>query len=116
MTASLEGAKSPLSVLTAAIQEEQHEAQPQSQDANGNGQIVKSQGKAGQSLAADGKLVEEEEREEGTAKLSTWLNWMRAAGGWSFMGIQILTLAADRGFYVLCGPPPPPFVSFSNFN
>lgn len=50
--------------------------------------------------AAASRLMSREYREEGTASLSTWLMWCRAAGGRTFLTVQILALAFDRAFYV----------------
>lgn len=45
-------------------------------------------------------IMTAEEREFGLSKFSNWLTWLKYAGGWPFIGLQILFLLIDRFLYV----------------
>jgi ABC-type multidrug transport system ATPase subunit len=45
-------------------------------------------------------IMTAEEREFGLSKFSTWLIWLKYAGGWPFISLQILFLFIDRFLYV----------------
>lgn len=45
-------------------------------------------------------IMTAEERQFGLSKLSTWLIWLKYAGGWTFIFLQILFLFIDRFLYV----------------
>ena len=45
-------------------------------------------------------IMTAEEREFGLSKFSHWLTWLKYAGGWPFIFLQILFLLIDRFFYV----------------
>jgi hypothetical protein len=45
-------------------------------------------------------IMTAEERQFGLSKCSTWLTWLKYAGGWTFISLQILFLIIDRFLYV----------------
>jgi hypothetical protein len=45
-------------------------------------------------------IMTAEEREFGLSKVSTWLIWLKHAGGWPFISLQIIFLFVDRFLYV----------------
>jgi ATP-binding cassette subfamily C (CFTR/MRP) protein 1 len=47
-----------------------------------------------------GSLITIEERMHGLSSLGTWLLWFRRAGGFFFMGLQVLFMTIDRFSYV----------------
>ena len=65
-------------------------------DGEGNGE---GDGEGG---GEDGRLVEDESKEEGVASLSTWIAWVQAAGGCTVLMAQLYFLASDRFCYVSC--------------
>lgn len=56
--------------------------------------------KASDGAKKAGKLMSIEEREFGLSSVRVWVLWFRRAGGWYFLGIQVLLMALDRFAYV----------------
>ena len=48
----------------------------------------------------DGKIMKKEERQFGLSSFRTWLLWFQAAGGWTFLILQLVFMTFDRGAYI----------------
>lgn len=72
---------------------------------HGDGDEIKRKGYFGKGrkegmAEKDGFIMTVEEREYGVAHLSVWIMWLRNAGGWVYIALQVIFLIMDRGLYV----------------